>query len=170
MNLFPFSLDPFLAAQQACDSYSRKICMEALELLGYAYVDNGIFFEPIPQQNNIDGFPFLQHFKHPMGVFVRKNQSNFNWCLNYARALLDEYTLRYNKKHSYEAVYNWILANPISLNKEPMSTWPRCFGKFEVPRSDDVCVDYQNYFKIAKQHLAKWTKRPVPTWFGENNV
>jgi hypothetical protein len=35
----------------------------------------------------------------------------------------------------------------------------------EVKIPNDVLKSYHNYYIQNKAHFAKWSKRPVPTWF-----
>ena len=167
MNLFVLNLDPFVAARENCDKHIVKIPLEAAEMLGYTYIEKGTFFEPTPQINNIDLFPFKMHYNHPMSCWVRESQSNFGWTLNHLRGLLDEYTFRYGKKHSIEKSYNWVVKNKLIFDEINKTEMPRCFGDFksQIPTTQDVAKDYQKYYCIAKKGFVKWTKREIPKWW-----
>jgi hypothetical protein len=164
MNLFILNRLPGLAARDNCDSHVRKIILEAVEMMGYAY-DEGEF-KPIPWLH-IKG----RHYSRPMSIWVRENRRNFDWTLQHVYALCDEYVYRSDHKnqHAYLKHIDWIAAHlPIDkLPDEPQTDWPRCFGAYEeqVGVTEDAIYDYRRYYMLAKRHIAKWTKRPIPEWY-----
>lgn len=164
MNLFILNRVPEQAARDNCDAHVRKIILEAVEMMGYAY--NKGEFSPLPWLHAKG-----RHYSHPMSIWVRENRRNFDWTLRHAYGLCEEFTYRSaeKKQHAYLKNIDWIAANiPIAnLPDEPQTDWPRCFGKFreEVGESGDAVYDYRRYYMIGKRHLAQWTKRPIPEWY-----
>lgn len=163
MNLFILDRMPVIAAQYNNDSHVRKIILEATEMMGYAF-DHGKF-KPWPWLHYSGN-----HFNHPMALWVRENRANFDWTLQHAYGLCDEFFYRFNKQHKCRDYVDWISANlPLKSldSSSTMTDWPRCFGlwKDEIYLSDDAVYDYRRYYMKAKRHLAKWTKREIPEWY-----
>jgi hypothetical protein len=164
MNLFILDRQPDVAARYCNDFHVRKIILEAVEMMGYAY-DNGRF-NPLPLLH-LKG----KHPNHPMSKWVRYSRQNFDWTLQHAYALLDEFTYRQaeHKQHAYLPKIDWIAANlPLAnLPNHGMTDWPRCFGEWkdQIELTDDPVYDYRHYYMVAKRHIALWTRRPQPDWW-----
>jgi hypothetical protein len=164
MNLFILNRLPVLAARENCDSHVRKIILEAVEMMGYSF-DEGEF-KPWPWLHDRG-----RHYTRPMSLWVRENRKNFDWTLQHAYALCDEFVYRssHKRQHACRAYLDWISANlPIhNLPDEPQTDWPRCFGKYReiVGVTDDAVYDYRRYYMLAKRHISKWTNRPIPDWY-----
>jgi hypothetical protein len=161
MNLFILDLMPVTAAQYNCDRHVIKIILEAVEMMGYAY-DSGEF-KPLLLLHSKG-----KHVNHPMSKWVRGSKQNFDWTLQHANALSDEYTFRYGKQHAYRTHLHWIEMNlPVgNLPNFGQTDWPRCFGEWRdiVGVTNDVVYDYRRYYMLAKR-FAKWTKRLAPEWY-----
>jgi hypothetical protein len=164
MNLFILDFQPEQAARYYNDSHVRKIILEAVEMMGYAY-----------DQGNFKPLPWLsvnsRYVNHPMSIWVRTSLQNFDWTLQHTYGLLDEFAHRQkdNHQHAYRKHVDWIALNlPLkNLINIGQTDWPRCFGQFRerVGVTDNPVHDYRRYYMIAKQEMAKWTRRPTPEWF-----
>lgn len=160
MNLFLLDANPKIAAEMAVDSHVRKIILEATEMLAYAFLEQGLKFEPWPRLTAKH-----HHFNHPMSRAVRGGYENFVWCLEHGVNLCAEFEYRFGKQHKTLESLLWVYNNIQELTFSEYSTdWPRCFGalKTEIPKTSDVCVDYQTYYILGKKHLFKWTRREIP--------
>jgi hypothetical protein len=164
MNLFILDRLPRQAAQQNCDAHVRKIILESVEMMGYAF-DEGEF-KPWKWLHD-KGL----HVNHPMSRWVRYSRQNFDWALQHAYSLCDEFFYRFDKiqHHKCREYIDWIAANlPMdNLPDNGQTDWPRCFGHYKetVGITNDAVYDYRRYYMIAKRHLANWTKRPIPDWY-----
>jgi hypothetical protein len=164
MNLFILDRMPVIAAQYNNDAHVRKIILEATEMMGYTF-DHGKF-KPWPWLHN-----YGNHFNHPMSKWVRASRQNFDWTLQHAYALCDEFAYRFDKKvqHKCREYIDWIAANlPLKNLSDTGSTdWPRCFGPWreKIDTSEDAIYDYRRYYMMSKRHLAVWTKREIPEWY-----
>ncbi len=162
MNLFILDRMPKVAAQFNNDAHVRKIILEATAMMGYAY-DQGKFKPWSYLLNN------GHHFNHPMSKWVRESRQNFDWTLQHAYALCDEFTFRFGKSHKCREYIDWIAFNLPMKNLPDIgqTDWPRCFGDWgeSIGFSDDAIYDYRRYYMMAKRHLAVWTKRDIPEWY-----
>jgi len=102
MNIFVLDYNPVKAAQMHCDKHVIKMVLESVQLLCSVHHIT----------SNRSDIPYrLTHKNHPCSIWVRKSYSNYIWLLDLTRALLDEYTYRYGKKHACERVYDWCAIN-----------------------------------------------------------
>lgn len=136
-------------------------------MLGYAYVERGVKYDPMERIAAIDRFPFKQHYNHPMSKWVRTSESNFIWTLNHLVALLDEYESRYKKRHKYAFVPAWIEQNRITFMSFEKTDWPRCFGDYKniIAITPSAIEDYREYYRLGKRSFARWNYSQRPDWF-----
>lgn len=151
MNIFFLDYDVKQNAIDHVDDHVIKIILESCQMMATAY-PKGV----APYKHT--------HVNHPMSVWVRSSSDNFLWTLEYCYALCEEYTHRYGKIHKSQAVANWYYANLPNFLPDGFTDPPRCFGEFNIPKTDCVVTDYRNYYAIAKAHLFKWKNREMPKW------
>ena len=76
----------------------------------------------------------------------------------------DEYTFRYGKIHSTDALLRGLLMTPPTKIKEGgLTTMPQAMP--DHSKKPDSVDAYRTYNIQEKKRLAKWTKRQVPHWF-----
>ena len=89
--------------------------------------------------------------------------ANYIWLYKLFEKLCDEYTFRYGKIHSTDAVLRGLLMTPPTKIKEGgLTTTAQAFRHCKKPDSVDA---YRTYYIQEKKRFAKWTKRQVPHWF-----
>ena len=74
--------------------------LESCQLLYFAHHKNRL---SMPRIAKNDPKPYKMskgHVSHPMAVWTRKCKANYDYLLQYALFLCDEYTGRYNKTHA----------------------------------------------------------------------
>jgi hypothetical protein len=153
MNLFPLDSDLDICAQYTVDKHVVKIITEANQLLSNCH--------------NKDISPYRHsHINHPMAIWVRQSLRNYFWTVNYCLALNKEYTFRYNREHAGLKIANWFKDNIPEMPDIEPNKMPRCFGLFKgvIPETDNVIIDYRNYYLLAKSHLFNWKNRSKPSW------
>jgi len=182
MNIFILDLDPKEAARFHCDKHVVKMILEAGQMLSTAHWilwlqqlnkqrsdfrlvrDMKVFLnDTIPD----DKKPLWQltHINHPCSIWTRESISNYNWHLRLMRALLDQYTRRYNKKHAAEKIYKWLNKNePPNILNGPITEYPICMPD-DCKVSLDPVVCYRKYYKDHKSHFAKWKNTKSPEWW-----
>lgn len=138
----------------ACDKHVVKMIVESAQLLCSA-------FEP-------GTAPYRRiSYNHPCARWVRDNENNYKWLIQYSMWLLKEYHHRYRKRHKCTDVILWCNDNYYKLNLSKNSFFepPQCFGTYIECRVEGNAVQgYINYYRAAKIKFAKWTKREVPGW------
>lgn len=154
MNIFVLDKDPVVAAQMACDKHVVKMILESAQLLCSVYDPN-----TAPYRRT--------HYSHPCSIWVRMSRGNYEWLLQYAYALLNEYKFRYNPKrdHASLKVIDWCKLNAQRLRFPSSELTDFALVVPEEVRTNNVVESYRSYYKKNKASFAKWTKRNTPTWF-----
>lgn len=156
MNVMFLSLDPKKAAICSVNSHIIKLPVEVMQMIEFAY-----------GMNKSD-----RHYNHPMSQWIRSSVANFSWAVDYGIELCKEYYHRYgykkNRQHACLSFFkkcNYIPENIPALGIQ-ITDPPRCFGEYKgiIPETDNVVVDYRNYYLAAKSHLFKWTNREKPSF------
>ena len=88
MNIFVLSRKPKLCAAYHCDKHVVKMIIEYTQMLSttHFYLTGKSPLKPT-------------HKNHPCTVRVMKSVHNYNWLVELAIAVSDEYTARYGKIH-----------------------------------------------------------------------
>ena len=159
MNIF--FLDPDFAknAEYHVDRHCGKMILETAQLLATCYPKGVAPYK-------------ITHFNHPTAKWVRESKENFDYAIRYAKALSREFLFRRGKGHKSEMVINWYINNPPDLPSIGFTNPPRAFGEYKniIKETDDIFADYREYYKRAKQHLYKWTKRSTPEWIDKPHL
>lgn len=157
MNIFVLDTDPRQAAKFHCDAHVVKMVLESAQLLCTL----------LPKETT----PYKHtHVNHPCAVWARQTEGNYEWLLDLALGLADEFRYRRGREHaSYEVIrecereYIWIFNR-----SEPRQEFAQV-----VPieyRAPDPVEAYRAYYRHKKQSWAalgremKYTKRKEPSW------
>ena len=162
MNLFFLHLNAVLAAKQQCDKHVVKMLLETAQILSsvcrYFCIDD---CECLYKET---------HKNHPVVIWTRTSNENFEWVIEHGFALCREYTLRYNKIHKSEAIIAKI--NELYKSKRDNFNFPivgftqpeMCMPD-EYKINNDIVASYRMYYIKDKSSFAKWKYTPVPEWF-----
>lgn len=149
MNIFALHKDEKQSAIWHTDKHVIKMILESAQMLSTVYWYYG---QQAPYKPT--------HVKHPCVLWARQNKSNYQWLVNLALALCDEYTFRYNKIHKSLTI--------IQELKEPPSNMP--IGEltaFAQAMPDNLkmynpILAYQYYYIEKKIINANWKNRGIP--------
>lgn len=184
MNIFFVEALPQEAAKALCDKHNVKMILESCQMLV-----TGLREHDIP----LDCDWKSTHVNHPMTRWVVESRPNFQWLTLHAKALAQEYTFRYNKRHKCEDLIDNIMRtdltnypdqgftdiplcmpddyktvefhNPVPTEPEDMETYqPVEYHVLErVPLYRAVSF-YRMYYH--SKEFAQWNKnRPAPDWW-----
>jgi len=154
MNIFFLDKSPNLSAQYLCDKHVPKMLLESAQMLSTALhshtmgISTGIYKEAYPN--------------HPMTKWVGFNRDNFNWALENAMWIDEEYKTRFKKQHKSGKVIQCIIDNdyykdiPDGFFSEP----PQCMP--DEYKDKDYVTAYRKYYQGAKAYFAKWKKGVFP--------
>ena len=169
MNIFVTSPDPVECAQCLPDKHVVKMPLETCQMLSIVCSDK--WGHGYGQLHRINGEPYKTDkgaFRnHPCTIWANKTLTNTWWLVSHGIGLCQEYTHRYGKIHSTNALLNDVLSNaPKNIKQEgwrepppAMQHYPQC-----IVQGDSI-QSYKNYYNEAKAYFAKWSKREQPEWF-----
>ena len=183
MNIFYIHTDPKKAAEMMLDKHVVKMVLETAQLLstahrvldGEEYVGKSASGRSarrwrLPDERE-DILYSATHINHPSAVWCRWSNNNYIWLYCHFIALLNEYTYRYGKVHkcaepSFRQLLQTLPTNiPVGYFTPVTPAMP---DEYKVVLPNQVGADsvasYRNYYKNAKAHLHKWTKRERPEW------
>lgn len=175
MNIFALNEDPNLAAEDCCDKHVVKMPIECAQMASMVLDTNymeqyrGSVNSPSAQLG-LPQYP-KAHLKHPSTLWAMESRSNYMWLVKHMRALLRQYTLRYNKVHSmdslpmiYEAQCKFL-----KFDKQQLTKFAIAIANQEL-HDDDPVIAYRNYYNIEKSRFAKWKSGRIPTWYAPGKL
>ncbi len=112
----------------------------------------------------------ITHQNHPSAKWVRESSANYKWAFELFQALLNEYSFRYNKEHKSIYLIDFLSQLPAKIPIGGLTLPQLVFDdKYKVLEWSEgnsfenyAIVNYQNYYRIAKEKLHSWTNRPTP--------
>ena len=151
MNIFVLHKDPYQAAYQMCDKHVVKMILESAQMLCAVY-DNGTA-------------PYKRAFyNHPCTIWARESQENYEWLLDHAYAMCQEYTRRYGKVHKSIHAIEWCGKNYHKLSLPRTGLTPFAQAMPEQYKNDDAVVAYRDFYKSEKRKFLNYRKRTAPSW------
>lgn len=153
VNIFILDYNIQKAAEYHCDKHVVKMCIEYAQLLSSVH-----HIKAIPA-----GYR-LTHKNHPCAIWARESLSNYEWLLELALALGEEYTYRYGKKHKSieEVVYH---LPPIKFEDIGLTPFRKAIANPDIKAIDDTVEAYRTYYNLEKSGFATWKKREQPQWY-----
>lgn len=166
MNIFVLDYNPNKAAKYHCDKHCVKMVLELYQQLGSAVRKHGATDSDMPLTQK--GTPLKGGYhNHPCTIWVGTTRSNYQWAVEHALALCEEYTHRYNKVHSCKAgilhlakMDGLIPNNALTEFAQAMPT------EFQV--KNNAVKAYRNYYLYDKRFNidCSWRKtRSAPKWW-----
>lgn len=156
MNIFYVHRDPVLSARQLCDKHTVKMILESAQMLSTAHAEYGTWCE---------GMYKPTHKNHPCNAWLRQSHQHYEWLVDHALALCDEYTNRYGKVHKSQAVIeNFLLEPPRGIPASCFVEPPQCMP--DQYKTTDTVEAYRQYYIGEKAYMATW-KRNKPSWFNQ---
>jgi len=166
MNIFALSANPIEAAKLQCDKHVVKMILETAQMLSTAHRELGskISEELLYKKT---------HVNHPSAVWLRKSWPNYRWAVAHFEALCDEYTFRYKKVHLSDTKFREAFRRHAPTNLPVDAGFcvpPQCMPddyKVECESSRDwgaTIEAYRQYYAAEKSSIARYTKRPTPSF------
>ena len=156
MNIFVLDNNVDLCAQYHVDKHCVKMILETTQLLNNALVANSKHYSPVYKPT---------HRNHPVSLWAQSSLDNFEWLNRLGLALCTEYTFRYSKIHKCQALLQGF--SDVTLKQDipnnGLTDFALCMpDQYKV---SDPIESYRNYYRADKSHIAKWSKRDVPSWW-----
>lgn len=165
MNIFVLDEEPGLAARYHNNIHVVKMITESCQILSTAHIQMGGEKHPELYKPT--------HINHPCTRWASANNENFNWLLNLASALVEEYDMRFGKPNKFlEARKILALFEKRNfINWSAMTPFPIVMpAHYKVDMkyrhwSENAMLSYRRYYAEGKNHLANWGKRGKPDWY-----
>jgi hypothetical protein len=126
LNIFAVDSDPVVAAQSLCDAHVVKMILESAQMLCAAHPAGVAPYKPT-------------HMKHPCTIWTRTSRENYDWLCRHAKALCEEYTYRYGKRHKSEDVVDWCIANSSEIPNGSLTPHPQAMpDQYKRPHFTDA--------------------------------
>lgn len=164
MNIFILSLNMSECVHWYPDKHIVKMPIEATQMLCNVFHYTGEF--DLMNEESQDKIYLPTHMNHPCSIWTRESLSNWLWLRKLVCYMGNEYRFRYGRVHK-----SVITAMGLPIPKIPDKGLTD-FAK-AVPdefKHLDVCNAYIEYFKEYKRHLIKYTKRPIPDWWRDEEM
>ena len=152
MNIFAVDKDPKISAQQLCDKHVVKMILESAQMLCSAYPNGDA--------------PYKRAFyNHPCTIWARESQENYEWLLDHAYAMCQEYTRRYGKVHKSIDAIEWCGKNYIKLRLPRKGLTKFAQAMPEQYKNKCSVTAYRSYYNGEKAGFATWKTRKSPKCF-----
>ncbi len=153
MQVFVLDKNPKKSAKMLCDKHVVKMILESAQILSTVHwLQNTSLKEKTYKPT---------HVKHPCVIWANDSKKNYVWLLKHLKALLKEYTYRYNKQHKTKRLLTYLKKVPTTLKNKK-----RYFvlAMPEKYKQKDVILSYRDYYSQEKKHFIRYTKRKKPSW------
>lgn len=163
MNIFFLDQDPAVAARYACDAHVCKMVLESAQIMSTVHWIADCSVAEAAYGRSLIYAP--THPSHPSVLWAARSSSNWRWLREHCLALSDERLWRfphYNHHNSTAVAFH--MPEPdlpdLGLTEFAVGFVPR-----HLYPADPVQA-YRLYYMLEKRHLARWTRRDAPAWWG----
>lgn len=181
MNIFVLDVNPWQCAVYMGDKHVLSQVRETAQLLCTAHrvLEDRPYYGLSKTGRRVKRYehadPILDlhlyqatHVNHPCAVWARNSIANYAWLYEHFNALLYEYNFRYDKTHACSFLIPHLSIRPRGMTMYAMTSFPLAMPD-EHKISSDPVECYREYYKKAKTHLHKWTRRSRPYWLEASN-
>lgn len=160
MNIFITDPDPVISATDLCDKHVPKMLLESAQMLNNAIITyKGT--NPIYRQLMIN---------HPCSKWTIKSRENYEWLLDHAYEINNQFEKRFLKPHKSKAVLDICKYQYKSWAWDQVALTPFAQAMPIIYRNIDPVLAYRSYIKGEKV-FAKWNKgTPKPSWYDDHVI
>jgi len=177
MNIFVLDQNPIVAAQHMCNKHVVKMIVESCQLLSTAHhvldgkkitrvAKNGRNYSTYECVNDLFTPNILRctMVNHPCTIWVRSSHMAYNWLWLHVRELLDVYSERYEKIHSYYSLVQFtLIKHPKNIPHVPIEPFAQAMP--DKYKNNDAVNAYRAYYIGEKSRFAKWPDGKTPSWY-----
>ena len=153
MNIFVLSEDAGQAAIWHVDRHVVKMPLESAQLLCTSLHLHGHSARYKPT-----------HTKHPCALWAAASRENYLWLCSFGLELCHEYSYRYGRRHASKDVIESCLNSSGLITPGTRTEFAQAMP--DEYKNPSAVLAYREYYRKGKSHLAVWSKREVPEWFG----
>ena len=159
MNIFFLDESPNLCAQYLGDKHCVKMVLETAQMLSTAQRLSGQYLKEVYDAH---GLYQATHANHPMSLWVRQSQENYDFTWSLFSHLCLEFEYRRGKEHKCSSLINSL--NMILQTPHKRTTPPLCMP--DEFKTDDVVESYRRYyFHKYQEGIVEYNwGREMPQW------
>ena len=173
MNIFVTDHCPIQSARNLPDKHIVKMPLETCQMLSIIYSD---WYYGVGKLYKSDGTPYRTTHgafrNHPCTQWAAANQYNLAWLIAHGIALCNEYTARYNKRHTcYDpiiqavAIYDLCFDDSVSQSYCKVADFTRAMPDYiKFDTTIDTITAYKRYLNtkswVATNYLRIPTRKP----------
>ena len=173
MNIFVTDSCPIQSARNLPDKHIVKMPLETCQMLSIIYSD---WYYGVGKLYKSDGTPYRTAHgafrNHPCTQWAAANQYNLAWLIAHGIALCNEYTARYNKRHTcYDpiiqavAIYDLCFDDSVSQSYRKVVDFTRAMpNHIKFDTTIDTFTAYKRYLNtkpwVATNYLRIPTRKP----------
>jgi hypothetical protein len=177
MNIFVLDSDAVESARMMCDKHVVKMILESAQLLSTAHhVLDGEQVKIVGKRSyttykcDLPNICKATMINHPCTIWTRENSANYLWLWKHGKALCNQYTMRYNKRHVMEDMYDGNLFYvPKNILKSRKIT-PFAQAMPDQYKDANAVIAYRNYYLNEKSRFAKWKIGNIPEWYSTKDA
>ena len=154
MNIFVLDFDIRKCAEYHFDSHVVKMVTESTQILS-----------TVCRLNHMDVGYKTTHASHPCVKWAGESILNWMWLKQLTLELNEEWKYRYEHTRDHKA---WQVCKTLPLPDLPNLGVTNFALATNGIRLENAVKTYREYYR-TKDHLALWTKRPIPKWFYEKD-
>lgn len=164
MNIFYLDTNPKKCAEYHCDKHVCKMIIEYGQILSTAHRfldEDDYYIDPTTLYKKA-------FVNHPSTIWARTTDQNYIYLFYLWKALCREYTHRYNNIHLTQLTLEYYVGHkPRNIPEGIRTPVPLCMP--DDVKCESSLYSYRRYYNVYKSSFARWTNRPVPTWFTKEN-
>ena len=173
MNIFVTDRCPIQSARNLPDKHIVKMPLETCQMLAIIFSH---WYYGIGELHKSDGTPYATRrgaFRnHPCTIWAAANQHNLAWLIKHGYALCNEYTARYNKRHTcYDPIkqaidiYNTCFDDCIDDSCQCVTEFTRAMPEYiKFDTTIDTITAYKQYLNtkpwLADNYLRLPSRKP----------
>ena len=173
MNIFVTDSCPIQSARNLPDKHIVKMPLETCQMLSIIYSD---WYYGVGKLYKSDGTPYRTAHgafrNHPCTQWAAANQYNLAWLIAHGIALCNEYTARYNKRHTcYDpiiqavAIYDLCFDDSVSQSYHKVTNFTRAMPEsIKFDTTIDTITAYKQYLNtkpwLASNYLRIPSRKP----------
>lgn len=159
MNIFFLDTCPKMAARYLGNKHVVKMTLESAQMLctiqrGYGNTHPKLYKSA--------------YTNHPCTKWAGSYRLNYMWLLEHFKALMEEYTFRFKRKHRCSELLPLVENVPYGM-PDGFTLPPQCVHEdCKVP--NDPVAAYRLDYNRHKSHLHHWGNRHVPWWANKSKA
>jgi len=157
MNIFVLDKDPKIAAMCLCDKHVVKMVLESAQILC-----------SVSWLRGIEAPYILTHKNHPIITWTNSSLGNYNWLLEHAFGICDEYHFRYERVHKSKDVIIWCQQCGAKPKVDVLTKFIQCMP--DQYKSSNAIESYRLYYREEKSNIATWKRRKAPLWWANEQA